>query len=500
MLHTVMSTNIKAQIEIIPCKVCGDKSSGVHYGVITCEGCKGFFRRSQSATVNYQCPRNRNCIVDRVNRNRCQYCRLQKCLRLGMSRDAVKFGRMSKKQREKVEAEVTYHRGLAVRNAAQAAAMANGVHSQVNSTCNGQEMPDSSLGFDLVATSSTPISGYSGSSSSPPPYTPHPYGMSSGSSLNSAFNQMQLHSLAQLTGMSDMQGNYVDSTTPIDRRHSPPQHDIVNSSTHGSIGFPSESHVGSPFYPPDILTQFILEAHIKTCMYNNNQVIGLRQDWDPKESQAILHAFQEMTSTDIWIDCAKKLTDVLQQVIEFAKLLPGFMNLEQEDQITLLKSGSFEIAVIRISRCYDPTANIVLYGDRFVPIEAFSTGETDEFQFVTSIFEFAKSIIDLNLTESELALFSAAALMSPDRAGLRKVQLVNELFNHVVTALRTELSRSKPYETRTFDRLVAKLGTLRQLSTQHLYLLTNFKRAAPPSIDRQIPPLHNELFPCRNEM
>lgn len=78
---------ISAQIEIIPCKVCGDKSSGVHYGVITCEGCKGFFRRSQSSVVNYQCPRNKNCVVDRVNRNRCQYCRLQKCLRLGMSRD-----------------------------------------------------------------------------------------------------------------------------------------------------------------------------------------------------------------------------------------------------------------------------------------------------------------------------------------------------------------------------------------------------------------------------
>eukprot|EP00094_Tigriopus_californicus_P010017 TCALIF_09660-PA protein Name:"Similar to Hr46 Probable nuclear hormone receptor HR3 (Drosophila melanogaster)" AED:0.57 eAED:0.57 QI:0/0/0/0.33/0/0/3/0/102 len=78
---------MKPQIEIIPCKVCGDKSSGVHYGVITCEGCKGFFRRSQSSVVNYQCPRQKNCVVDRVNRNRCQYCRLQKCLTLGMSRD-----------------------------------------------------------------------------------------------------------------------------------------------------------------------------------------------------------------------------------------------------------------------------------------------------------------------------------------------------------------------------------------------------------------------------
>merc|ERR1712029_1158335 len=100
----------KAQIEIIPCKVCGDKSSGVHYGVITCEGCKGFFRRSQSSgVVNYQCPRQKNCVVDRVNQNRCQSCRLQKCLALGMSRDAVKFGRMSKKQREKVEEEVNFH-------------------------------------------------------------------------------------------------------------------------------------------------------------------------------------------------------------------------------------------------------------------------------------------------------------------------------------------------------------------------------------------------------
>ncbi len=67
---------------------------------------QGFFRRSYSTNVQYVCSRNKSCIIDRLNRNRCQYCRLQKCLGLGMSKDAVKFGRMSKKQKAKVASEL----------------------------------------------------------------------------------------------------------------------------------------------------------------------------------------------------------------------------------------------------------------------------------------------------------------------------------------------------------------------------------------------------------
>jgi hypothetical protein len=36
---------------------------------------------------------------------------------------------------------------------------------------------------------------------------------------------------------------------------------------------------------------------------------------------------------------AQKLTNVIQQIIEFAKMVPGFMKFPQEDQIALLKAG-----------------------------------------------------------------------------------------------------------------------------------------------------------------
>ncbi|KAG6442578.1 hypothetical protein O3G_MSEX002478 [Manduca sexta] len=71
------------------CRVCGDKASGFHYGVHSCEGCKGFFRRSIQQKIQYRpCTKNQQCSILRINRNRCQYCRLKKCIAVGMSRDA----------------------------------------------------------------------------------------------------------------------------------------------------------------------------------------------------------------------------------------------------------------------------------------------------------------------------------------------------------------------------------------------------------------------------
>jgi len=73
----------------IECVVCGDKSSGKHYGQFTCEGCKSFFKRSVRRNLTYTCRGSRNCPIDQHHRNQCQYCRFKKCLKAGMRREGT---------------------------------------------------------------------------------------------------------------------------------------------------------------------------------------------------------------------------------------------------------------------------------------------------------------------------------------------------------------------------------------------------------------------------
>ncbi|PVD26170.1 hypothetical protein C0Q70_13839 [Pomacea canaliculata] len=69
------------------CKVCCDIANGVHFGVTTCEGCKKFFRRGLKEHQAYVCKVAKKCTINPRMRNNCRYCRFQKCLNVGMSRD-----------------------------------------------------------------------------------------------------------------------------------------------------------------------------------------------------------------------------------------------------------------------------------------------------------------------------------------------------------------------------------------------------------------------------
>ncbi|XP_038217864.1 probable nuclear hormone receptor HR3 isoform X2 [Zerene cesonia] len=448
------ANSIRAQIEIIPCKVCGDKSSGVHYGVITCEGCKGFFRRSQSTVVNYQCPRNKACVVDRVNRNRCQYCRLQKCLKLGMSRDAVKFGRMSKKQREKVQEEVK-----AVQLRTQIEAAPDSVYDAQRQT------PSSSDQFHGH------YNGYPGYGS---PLSSYGYN----NTAPALTSNMNLHQQPQ---QYDVSADYVDSTT-----YEPKQ----------TGGFLDTDFIGNAEGDiSKVLVKSLAEAHANT----NPKLEYIHEMFRKPPDVPKLLFYNSMTYEEMWLDCADKLTAMIQNIIEFAKLIPGFMKLSQDDQILLLKSGSFELAIVRLSRLIDINREQVLYGDVVLPIrECVHARDPRDMALVSGIFDVAKSIARLKLTETELALYQSLVLLWPERHGVRGNSEIQCLFNMSMAAMRHEIETNHAPikgDVTVLDTLMAKINTFRELSLMHLEALCRFKAAHPHHV---FPALYKELFSLDN--
>lgn len=76
-------------------------------------------------------------------------------------------------------------------------------------------------------------------------------------------------------------------------------------------------------------------------------------------------------------------------------------------------TGSFELAILRMSRYYELNQNCVLYADTLLPQEAFYTSDPNEQKLVALAFEVARGVAELKLTETELALYSACVLLSP---------------------------------------------------------------------------------------
>lgn len=76
-----------------PCPVCGDSISGFHYGIFTCESCKGFFKRTVQNKKTFLCHRQGECEINLENRKKCPACRFAKCLVMGMKLEAIRADR-----------------------------------------------------------------------------------------------------------------------------------------------------------------------------------------------------------------------------------------------------------------------------------------------------------------------------------------------------------------------------------------------------------------------
>ncbi|XP_010885788.1 nuclear receptor ROR-beta-like isoform X2 [Esox lucius] len=480
---------MRAQIEVIPCKICGDKSSGIHYGVITCEGCKGFFRRSQQNNAMYSCSRQRNCLIDRTNRNRCQHCRLQKCLALGMSRDAVKFGRMSKKQRDSLYAEVQKHQknqeclnhGLSLSREDASGGDSEGdrqgelsrSYSSRGSSSTLSDLDDIAVLpelFDLPLTpeeaneycSLEPLGGHGGS-------TGNASNSSSSSSTSSNQNSPQ-QNLLDVTDANGIKHEYQMLSLPQGTLLEPRPDDCT-------------------LMDIERITQSIVKSHLETSQYSSDQLKRLAYSGLQYSSEETRN-FQCKSSESMWQQCAHHITNAIQYVVEFAKRITGFMDLCQNDQIILLKAGCLEVLLIRMCRAFNVNNNTIFFDGKFASAQFFKALGCDD--LVSAVFDLAKGLCRLQLSDEEMALFSAAVLLSPNRPWLTDRQKVQKLQEKVYLALQHSLHMSGAADEK-LDKMVSKLPMMKSICNLHIDKL-EFFRLVHPETAYSFPPLYREVF------
>ncbi|XP_026494973.1 hepatocyte nuclear factor 4-gamma isoform X1 [Vanessa tameamea] len=120
------------------CAICGDRATGKHYGASSCDGCKGFFRRSVRKNHLYTCRFSRNCVVDKDKRNQCRYCRLRKCFKAGMKKEAVQNERDRINCRRPSYEEPTQANGLSVVSLLNAELLSRKVIDETNNVSDAE--------------------------------------------------------------------------------------------------------------------------------------------------------------------------------------------------------------------------------------------------------------------------------------------------------------------------------------------------------------------------
>ena len=112
-----------------------------------------------------------------------------------------------------------------------------------------------------------------------------------------------------------------------------------------------------------------------------------------------------------------------------------------------------------MSRYFDLSQNAVLFSDCMLPMEAFmTTQDTIETNLVSQIFDFAKSLAELRLSDIALALYSAYILLQDGKffsiyclVGLESKSLIFCRSTGI-----TECRKSPKFKSSGFDRSSAR--------------------------------------------
>nr|XP_006813239.1 PREDICTED: FTZ-F1-related protein isoform X2 [Saccoglossus kowalevskii] len=416
------------------CPVCGDKVSGYHYGLLTCESCKGFFKRTVQNKKVYTCIENRNCVIDKTQRKRCPYCRFQKCLKVGMKLEAVrpdrmrggrnKFGPMYKRDRAMKQQQrnrvMVSTRPLnvpgnpeisnAIRNIQAAAAAKNCTQSSV--------APQPAMVIrDPLNTPKPTLSDI------PRPVASIP--VSYGYDVTGGVSQL----MGSMSGplMSEPKSTY-------------------------SAAVPNPIKV-EPDQTPRLITEMVrsepdykqLQAKIRTCLQSQMEMNG---------------------PTDYFGMACKLADQTLFAFVDWARNSMFFKDLKVEDQMKLLQNAWSELLVI--DQCYRQVESnveemILVTGEVLDVAKLRMYGLGD---IVDRMTEIIKRMKELKMDRKEFMCLKFLLLLNPDVPGLQDNHAIRQFQEQIHAALLDYTMSNYPEVTEKFGQLLLRLPEIRQISLQ----------------------------------
>lgn len=381
------------------CLVCGDRASGFHYNALSCEGCKGFFRRSITKNAQYKCTRGGNCEMDMYMRRKCQECRLRKCREVGMLPECLLTEEQCKSKRQRKLLKKQQQQEMSPQQSDE--------DGTPNLTDEQRDI------IELL---------------------------------------INVHKELEIPGPEDM-----NKVTPW-----------IEMKSHDGVSKTSEEPSQSSQVPKsDIPTpsRFLKPWHDEN---------------DPNLSEPEAQQLRYAHITELAI-----LT--IQLIVEFSKRIPGFLDLDREDQIVLLKGSAVEVMLIRVALRYNKELDAIMFGNE-EPYTRKQLLEGGMGSLVQPMYDFANSMSELQLDYAEFVLLMTITLLSSDRPLVKNRAKVEALQERYLDMLRSYLKLRRPKEHLLLPKVLMKLTELRTLNNSHSELLFHLKLQ-----DQNIPPLIKEI-------
>ncbi|XP_038063498.1 nuclear receptor subfamily 5 group A member 2-like isoform X3 [Patiria miniata] len=447
------------------CPVCGDKVSGYHYGLLTCESCKGFFKRTVQNKKVYTCIENRNCLIDKTQRKRCPYCRFQKCLKVGMKLEAVRPDRM-RGGRNKFGPMYKRDRALKQQQRNRIIASSRAVSAPGN--------PDISMAIKNIQAAA---------SKSAPLYPPAAVVIRDPMMNNKQASLMNLAQPTSLVHNGYPSGVVVTGGPVSSNNHHQMQPLNYTTSAMGHPQNPTSSPPPPPAAPPaSSSTSPLLHSVKSEPDQTPNLILELmRSEPDHSQLQAKVAAFlqSQMSLTppgDFFSMICKLADQTLFSFVDWARNSLYFKELKVEDQMKLLQNSWSQLLVFdhlyRQSHHHGDGILLITgqtIDSTMLPIGLAAMGMGD---LTDQMVRIIARMRDLKIDHKEYVCLKFLILLNPDVNTLQDKHIIDNCQDRISGSLMDYTMTNYPGINDKFGLMLRVLPEIRQVSQrgeQYLY-------------------------------